>query len=79
MTENEFRSFLLVAAILAAVIGLVNMIRPKRRWLGVGCFIAAAAALTYRSGAPVWAVAVIGGLALFALSRDVAGRVRRTA
>ena len=77
MTEAEFRSFLLFAAILAAAIGLANMMRPNRRWLGAGCLIAAAAGLSYRFGAPIWAVAIVGGLGLFALSRDVASRTQK--
>jgi hypothetical protein len=79
LTESEFRSFLLVAAILAAIIGLVNLLRPNRRWLGAGCLIAAGSALTYWFGAPIWVVAIVGGLALFSLSKDVGARTRRSA
>jgi hypothetical protein len=79
LTENEFRSFLLFAAILAAVIGLVNMLRPNRRWLGLGGVLLSIGAMLYSGGFPIVAVAIVCGLGVFALSKDVVSRTGRAA
>ncbi|RYE81138.1 MAG: hypothetical protein EOO74_01030 [Myxococcales bacterium] len=77
MTENEFRAFLMFAAILAAFIGLVNMLRPERRWLGAGGVLLSIGAMLYIGGFSMAVVAVACGLGVYALARDVAGRTGR--
>lgn len=74
MTDQEFRTYMLFAAALAAALGVVNFMRPHKRWLGVGAFCLAAAALLYVMHVPVPVVALVCGIAVVCMVRDVAGR-----
>lgn len=74
MTEAEFSNYLLYASLLVGLIGLVNFFRPNKRWLGAGAVFVCITGLLYRQGLAVPVVAVVGGLGVFCLLRDIGAR-----
>lgn len=77
MTEAEFSSYLLYASLLLGVIGVANLLRPKKRWLGVGAICIGLAGMVYRQGLPLAVVAVVCGLGVFCLIRDIGERGKK--
>lgn len=79
MTGQEFRLYLLFVALAAAILGIVNMLRPRKRWLGAGAVLLGIGVMLYNGGFPLLAVGIACGLGAFCLVRDVgvrAGRLR---
>ena len=79
MTASEFGAYLLFVAILAGVIGIANLLRPHKRWLGVGAILLGIAAMLYRQGASTTVVSVACLLAAASMIRDMSGRAGRKA
>ena len=77
MTQAEFSSYLLFAALLLGLIGVVNLFRPNKRWLGVGAILVGIAGLLYRQGLPLPVVATVCGLGVFCLIRDIGTRGKK--
>ena len=77
MTRGEFDAYLLVVALLAGFLGVVNLLRPHRRWLGAGAILLGGAAMLYRQGTPMIFVVVPCGLAVVCLGKDAASRPPR--
>ncbi len=77
MTRAEFDTYMLVAALLAGLLGVANLLRPNRRWLGLGAIFLGAGAMLYRQGSDVALVAVPCVLAVACLGKDAASRPPR--
>lgn len=77
LTQGELSSFILFAGALFGVLGVVNLLRPHKRWLGASNVFAALAAALFSQGAGrTWVVlAIVAGLACIAL--DAQRRVGR--
>jgi hypothetical protein len=74
LTENEFHNYLLVIGIFSAVLGVVNLVRPNRRWLGAGAILLGVGAFLYASGVPKLVVGIVCGFGVYSLGKDVASR-----
>lgn len=77
MTRGEFQSYLLVVAAIAGLLAVVNLLRPRKRWLGAGALLVAVTALLYRYETPTPVVAVVCALAVLCLAKDVSARGRQ--
>ena len=78
MSERAFHTYLLFVAALTAILGVVNMVRPAKRWLGAGAVALSVAALLFAEGLPLFAVAVPGALALLCMAKDFSARVGKS-
>ena len=76
MTQAEFENYLLVVAVLSGALGVVNLLRPHKRWLGAGSVFVGIVALVYRQSASPFAAAIPTGLAVFCMATDVGTRRR---
>lgn len=79
MTREEFSNFLLFAAILSGLLGVVNLLRPKKRWLGAGAVLLGVATMLYRQNDLAPTTVVVYVLAILCVVRDGASRVGRRA
>lgn len=75
MTRPEFQSYILFVAILAGLLGVVNLLRPHKRWLGGGAILLGIAAMLFRQGVPMPFVAIACVLAAVCMGKDVGTRV----
>ena len=67
MSRVDFDAYMLAAALFAGVLGVVNLLRPKKRWLGAGAILLGLAAILYRLGygpVPVYGACVLGFVCL---------------
>ncbi len=77
MTQAEFSTYLLCASLLVGLIGLVNLFRPHKRWLGAGAIFICIGGLLYRQGLAVAVISIVCGLGVFCLIRDIGARASR--
>lgn len=78
MTQAEFSTYLLCASLLVGLIGLVNLFRPTKRWLGAGAIFICIGGLLYRQGIAESVIAIVCGLGLFCLIRDIGARASKS-
>lgn len=79
MTQAEFSNYLLFAALLAGLLGVVNLLRPHKRWLGGGAILLGLGTMLYRQGSPIPLVGTVCALAVGCMAKDVGSRTRRKA
>lgn len=79
MNQAQFESYLLFAALIAGLLGVVNLLRPHKRWLGAGAILLGFVAMLLRQGTSIWVMAIVGGLAVACMVKDAASRAGKPA
>lgn len=79
MTKGEFSTYLLFVAFIFGVLGVVNLLRPTKRWIGAASILWGVAAILYRESYALPVVGVACALAVFCLGMQAKGHQRRPA
>ncbi len=79
MTRDEFSTYLVFIALAMGVLGVVNLLRPTKRWLGASSLCWGLSAMLYREGLAIFFVAVPAALAVLCLGLQAKSRERRSA
>ena len=78
MTRAELDAYLLWFSVLMGVLGVVNLVRPHKRWLGLGGVLFGLGAFLYRLNVPEIVVGGVLALGFLGGVQDVRTRAGRS-
>ena len=77
LTRSEFSGYLLFVALAFGILGVVNLLRPRKRWLGTGALFWGVAAMAYREDRSLAWIGFPCALAILCVGMQARERERR--